>query len=242
MNRLYFFRHALAIVALIAVVAFGGGVKQANAGPLPGPDPFTPLEACYLLTLNMNMPAGLPLPPDLPGVPYMIIRETVGIWPPTVQRTFAPAGTTVTYAVFLNERDILTFAGPFGSATVFSNFPMAGGAATATRVDGSFCRGMTDGRMNMDDQAALAAIYPSASGFDVYAINGGTGEGVWSFSVTMADIDAALAAAAANGAHQMINGDEARGIGLYALTDGQCQLNYFSVDGHLREFRFACGS
>lgn len=109
-------------------------------------------------------------------------------------------------------------------------------------VDDDLCFGIHDGRLNPDDMATLAAVYPASSGdgYEVWAIDPQTSEGTLLFTLSQKDINAALANASQNQQNQVINA--AGGVTLYALASNECQLNYVSQDGQNRSFIFACAS
>jgi hypothetical protein len=86
--------------------------------------------------------------------------------------------------------------------------------------------------------AALSALYYSDGNLVVYDIDPNTGEGILAINVSPAVIAAALANAAQSGEPVLI----AKGISseLYALPNGQCQLNGLYPDGKSFGFVFDC--
>lgn len=97
----------------------------------------------------------------------------------------------------------------------------------------------TDGRLNRFDQHMLAVIYhDGAGGYNVLWVDAATNEGTFDYNVTRAQINDALAAADSSGEPQVIASGKTST--LYALGNGECQLNSPSAHGEMQEFIFNC--
>jgi len=90
---------------------------------------------------------------------------------------------------------------------------------TTVIEDTGNCGPIRDGRENIEDEAAAAAIYCTDRGVEVYDI-GWSGEGSPAFIATFAEIDAVPNPPATNTAI-----DGSPGFTLYRLTSGELQLN-----------------
>jgi subtilisin-like proprotein convertase family protein/LysM repeat protein len=95
-----------------------------------------------------------------------------------------------------------------------------------------------DGRLNLNDLGAPAAIYCEARGVVVFVIDPGTSRGRQAFVASPAQVQAALNTARTN----RVNTQIASGLGatLYALTSNELQVNMFYPrdPGVLYEFIF----
>ena len=155
---------------------------------------------------------------------------------------FYPVGTTVTDYVLAGVGEGVGLA----SATMVAGgsdgtvFTFGGGNARV--VDLSLCAGaIRDGRVNASDLAALAAVYPTSEGFEVWAINPQNGQGSFVFTVSRQQINEARLLSESADENQLVASNEDETIFVYLLASGECQLNYFSRDGQMRDFRFNCG-
>lgn len=106
--------------------------------------------------------------------------------------------------------------------TVTQVNPFTGIPVTSTEeveVYNGSCDAIQDGRENINDSAAEAAIYCTSSGVDVYDLDF-SGNGAFAFRATWAEIDEVPASPAEN---TLIDG--VPGFALYRLTSGELQLN-----------------
>ncbi|MEQ8674626.1 MAG: hypothetical protein RLP44_16470 [Aggregatilineales bacterium] len=99
---------------------------------------------------------------------------------------------------------------------------------------------LNDGRMNILAQAMLATIYPDGTGgYMIWRVDPTTSRGFFDYQVIYAQIADALALANSTGQPQIIASGETST--LYALINGECQLNSPDAQGIMQEFTFDCG-
>ncbi len=120
------------------------------------------------------------------------------------------------------------------------------GDASVTNVDleGACTKvlGIMDGRLNRRDLGATSFVFPTKDGFNVVEFDRTSQRGLIEFSVTKAEIAAALETAKQTGQNQKIGSKSGAlyGSTLYALTSGECQLNANQPDGKPYTFIFDC--
>jgi hypothetical protein len=106
--------------------------------------------------------------------------------------------------------------------TVTTINPFTGMSSTSTvevEVYDTACDSLQDGRENINDTVAEAAIYCTSFGVDVYDLDW-SGNGDFAFRATWAEIDAVPVNPAEN---TLIDG--VPGFALYRLTSGELQVN-----------------
>ncbi len=119
--------------------------------------------------------------------------------------------------------------------------PNAGSVTLLSYADASECTGIQmDGRLNALDVSVNAAIYPYNDGYRVYVIDEATGVGVLSIDAGASEIAAAMTAAVDARSNQQIGSSADGKASLWALFNGQCQMNYAHFDGTPLRFVFAC--
>lgn len=98
---------------------------------------------------------------------------------------------------------------------------------------------LNDGRLNLFNQQMLATIYPDgAGGYMIWRVDPTTSRGYFDYQVIYAQIADALALANSTGQPQIIASGETST--LYALINGECQLNSPDAHGIMQEFTFTC--
>ncbi len=90
---------------------------------------------------------------------------------------------------------------------------------------------IADGRLNSRDIAAPVALYLSNQGYEVYGISPVEGEGTLLFTVTPAEIAAALAG---DDGTALVEAEGA--VGFYMLGNGSCVLNAPDWEGNSYSF------
>ncbi|MFW5691483.1 MAG: hypothetical protein ACOCXZ_03175 [Chloroflexota bacterium] len=95
-------------------------------------------------------------------------------------------------------------------------------------------RAFIDGRLNAFDKDQPIAIYRTAEGFAMWAIDPNDSDGLLDYTVTSAAVEAARAIAIETGEAQVVG--EGTSGQFFALPDGTCQVNGTVRDGKLYEF------
>lgn len=99
---------------------------------------------------------------------------------------------------------------------------------------------LRDGRLNYRDAAARAVVYPTDSGYDVYEVDENS-NGHYVFSITLDEITDAILQSLISQENIPIKTSPTGISSMHWIANSGCQLNYFSEDGHIREFLFPCG-
>jgi hypothetical protein len=154
--------------------------------------------------------------------------------------------TTLVYNLIIPPQTLVFITTPSGLTQAFmfedgQFFALSFGSISASSGDmDTDCLGAArDGRINRFDQQMLAAMYPDANGgYDIWAIDPATSEGSFDYNVSRAQVDAALAAADSSAQAQLIASGTSST--LYALGNGECQLNSPNAGGEMQSFVFAC--
>ena len=98
---------------------------------------------------------------------------------------------------------------------------------------------LNDGRMNILAQQMLATIYPDGTGgYMIWRVDPTTSRGFFDYQVIYAQVAEALALANSTGQPQIIASGATST--LYALMNGECQLNSPDAQGIMQEFTFTC--
>jgi hypothetical protein len=166
-----------------------------------------------------------------------------GVIPDIVIEVTAP-GSTLSYTLILPPEAWVVLASPDGYVDVLYLEgwfdPLFAGAGSWQEVS-MVTDCLNDGRLNLINQAMLAVIYRDGlGGYDIWRVDPATSNGTFDYNVTRAQVDAALAAADAAGQPQVIASGATST--LYALGNGECQLNGPSALGEMQEFIFTCGA
>lgn len=160
------------------------------------------------------------------GEPYSVLESFTIISPNTILLLFTSNGDAV---AFTAVEDMLVYLSQGGAKLRFA------------RMDVDCMRAAADGRLNRFEQQMLAAIYPDGQGgYRVLKVDAATSEGDFDYGVTRAQVDEALANADSSGQPQGIASGATST--LYALGNGECQLNSPNAQGTMQEFVFGCRS
>jgi hypothetical protein len=167
-----------------------------------------------------------------------------GTFPPVTIEVTEP-NSVIEYDVVVTPRTLMLIATPSGFIEAYvwgdGSLGLVGGGEVNWRfadMDTDCLGAATDGRLNRFEQQMLAAIYSDGNGgYDVWAIDPATSEGRFDYNVTDAQVEAAIEAARSSGQAQLIASGQTSS--LYALPNGDCQLNSTNAGGEVQSFVFA---